>query len=82
MTKFAYDHIAAKRKRPWKNEEEVRLAWVAGLESAMGIHFDAERAKKDSSYNKVSLPFKTPGFFKGATGSTQYTKAIHKIFCP
>lgn len=45
--KAAYDHIGTKRNRPWKNEEEVRLAWVAGLEAAMGIHFDAERDTKD-----------------------------------
>jgi len=44
--KTAYKHIATKRNRPWKNEEEVRIAWVAGLEKALDIHFDSERAKK------------------------------------
>lgn len=82
MTKIAFDHIAAKRKRPWQNEEEVRLAWVAGLEAAMGIHFDAERAKKDSSYNNVIIEFKAPGFFKGSKTSAKFKEATDKRLLP
>lgn len=82
MTKIAFDHIAAKRKRPWLNEEEVRLAWVAGLEAAMGIHFDAERAKKDSSYNNVIIEFKAPGYFKGSKSSAKFKEATDKRLLP
>jgi len=81
-TKTAFDHIAAKRNRPWKNEEEVRLAWVAGLEAAMGIHFDAERAKKDSSYNNVIIEFKAPGLFKGTKTSAKFKEATDKRLLP
>lgn len=82
VTKTVFDHIAAKRNRPWKNEEEVRLAWVAGLETTMGIHFDAERAKKDSSYNNVIIEFKAPGFFKGSKSSTKFKEATGKRLLP
>ncbi len=81
-TKIAFDHIAAKRNRPWQNEEEVRLAWVAGLEAAMGIHFDAERAKKDSSYNNVIIEFKAPGLFKGSKASAKFKEATDKRLLP
>ncbi len=56
----AYEFISAKRCRPWQGEEEVWLAWVSALEAALGIHFDAERAKKDSSYFNVIIEFKAP----------------------
>ncbi|OGT21854.1 MAG: hypothetical protein A2342_02250 [Gallionellales bacterium RIFOXYB12_FULL_54_9] len=81
-TKIAFEHIAARRNRPWQNEEEVRLAWVAGLEAAMGIHFDAERAKKDSSYNNVIIEFKAPGFFKGSKTSAKFKEATDKRLLP
>jgi hypothetical protein len=73
--KRAFDLIEAKRRRPWKGEEEVRLAWVAALEAVLGIHFDAERAKKDSSYNNVIIEFKGPGFFKGSKTSSKFKEA-------
>nr|WP_315467653.1 N-6 DNA methylase [uncultured Undibacterium sp.] len=82
ITKIAFKHIAAKRKRPWQNEEEVRLAWVAGLEAAIGIHFDAERAKKDSSYNNVIIEFKAPGLFKGSQTSAKFKEATQKRLLP
>jgi hypothetical protein len=81
-TKVAFDHITIKRNRPWKNEEEVRLAWVAGLEAAIGIHFDAERARKDSSYNNVIIEFKAPGFFKGSKASPKFKEATNKRLLP
>ena len=41
----AYEKIQAKRIRPWKGEEEVRLAWVSALESvickSLRLQFDA-----------------------------------------
>ena len=71
----AHEMIAAKRRRPWQGEEEVRIAWVAALEAELGIHFDAERARKDSSYNTVIIEFKAPGLFKGSkqTGTLAFT---------
>ncbi|NMG42646.1 N-6 DNA methylase [Aromatoleum toluvorans] len=74
----AYLHIAAKRSRPWQGEEEVRIAWVSALETALGVHFDAERADKDSSYNNVIIEFKAPGLFKGKKTSAAFRKATEK----
>jgi len=81
-SRTAYDHIAAKRNRPWKGEEEVRLAWVSALEAALNIHFDAERAKKDSSYNNVIIEFKAPGFFKGSKSSAKFKEATDQRLLP
>lgn len=77
-----FDRIAAKRNRPWANEEEVRLAWVAALEAGLGIHFDAERAKKDSSYNNVVIEFKAPGLFKGSKSSAKFKEATERRLLP
>jgi hypothetical protein len=66
QTKSAFDHISARRERPWKGEEEVRAAWVSGLEAELGIIIDMERARKDSSYNNVIIEFKSPGLFNGS----------------
>lgn len=82
FTKSAFNHIAAKRKRPWGNEEEVRQAWVAGLEGTLGIHFDSERLYKDSSYNNVIIEFKAPGFFKGSKASASFKEATDKRLLP
>lgn len=79
---IAFQHISARRDRPWANEEEVRLAWVAGLESALGIHFDAERARKDSSYNNVIIEFKAPGLFRGSTSSPKFKEATENRLLP
>lgn len=65
LEKKVYDAISIKRDRPWANEEEVRVAWISAIENALGIHFDAERAKQDASYNNVIIEFKAPSFFKG-----------------
>jgi len=79
----AFKHISTKRNRPWKNEEEVRLAWVAGLEAAMeGTHFDAEVAKKDSSFNNVIIEFKAPGLFKGSKSSPKFKEATDSRLLP
>lgn len=74
--------IQAKRHRPWQGEEEVRLAWVSALESATGLHFDAERARKDSSYNHVIIEFKAPGFFKGSKSSAKFKEATELRLLP
>jgi hypothetical protein len=66
QTKSAFDHISGRRLRPWKGEEEVRAAWVSGLEAELGIIIDMERARKDSSYNNVIIEFKSPGLFNGS----------------
>ena len=79
---MAYAHISARRKRPWKGEEEVRVAWVSALEAALNVHFDAERAKKDSSYNNVIIEFKAPGFFKGCKSSAKFKEAIEQRLLP
>jgi SAM-dependent methyltransferase len=82
MTKTAFDHIKARRDRKWQNEEEVRIAWVAGLEKETNIHFDAERAKKDSSYNNVIIEFKAPGLFKGSKTSAKFKEATKLRLLP
>ena len=37
------------------NEEEVRLVWVRALEATLGITFDAERGRRELSYNNVLM---------------------------
>lgn len=81
-SRAAYEFIAAKRNRPWQGEEEVRLAWVSALEAALGIHFDAERAKKDSSYFNVIVEFKAPGLFKGKKASAKFKEATDGRLLP
>lgn len=71
-----YEAIEEKRRRPWVNEEEVRLAWIGALERGLNIHFDAERAKRDSSYNNVVIEFKAPGLFAGTTTSAKFREAM------
>lgn len=78
----AFTAIQAKRQRPWRGEEEVRIAWVAALETATGLHFDAERAKKDSSYNHVIIEFKAPGLFKGSKASVKFKEATEQRLLP
>ncbi len=79
---FVHNQIEAKRRRPWKGEEEVRIAWVSALEQALSIHFDAERAKKDSSYNNVIIEFKAPGLFNGMKGSAKFIEATEHRLLP
>lgn len=74
-TKKGYDLINRRRKQ-WSNEEEVRHAWMKGLEEAIQIDLDAERAKRDSSYNNVIIEFKAPDFFKGNPKSAKFIEAI------
>lgn len=78
----AYAQIESKRKRPWQGEEEVRIAWISALESALGVTFDAERAKKDSSYRNVIIEFKSPGAFNGSKESPKFREAIYDRLLP
>lgn len=78
----AFDKIQSKRIRPWKGEEEVRLAWIAALEEVTGIHFDAERAKKDSSYNNVIIEFKAPSLFRASKASAKFKEATEERLLP
>ena len=64
------------------NEEEVRLAWVRSLESVLGITFEAERGKRDLSYNNVVIEFKGPGKFNGKTTSPAFREALHERLLP
>lgn len=72
--KKGYELISRRRKQ-WSNEEEVRHAWMKGLEEALQIDLDAERAKRDASYNNVVIEFKAPGFFKGSDKSPKFIEA-------
>lgn len=82
IIKTAFAEISNKRNRPWDNEEEVRIAWVSALERALGIHFDAERARKDSSYNNIIIEFKAPGLFKGSKASPKFDEATERRLLP
>ncbi|WP_261991234.1 Eco57I restriction-modification methylase domain-containing protein [Pseudomonas sp. SC3(2021)] len=75
MLQQVFNAIQAKRNRPWSNEEEVRLAWIGAIENALGVHFDAERAKRDGSYNNVIIEFKAPGLFNGSKNSAKFKEA-------
>ena len=68
--------------RSASNEEEVRLAWVRALESSLGITFDAERGKRDLSYNNVVIEFKAPGKFNGKTTSPAFQEALYERLLP
>jgi len=73
--KKSYDLINRRRKQ-WVNEEEVRHAWMKGIEDVLGIDLDAERARRDSSYNNVVIEFKGPGLFKGNANNPKFIEAI------
>src|ERR1700691_5775812 len=64
------------------NEEEVRLVWVRALEEATGITFDAERGKRDLSYNNVVIEFKDLGKFNGKTSSPAFREAMEERLLP
>lgn len=64
------------------NEEEVRLAWVSALESALGVEFQAERSKRDLSYNNVAIEFKGPGKFNGKKSSPAFKEAMEQRLLP
>lgn len=82
LAKDIFARIQARRERPWSGEEEVRIGWVAEFESALGVHFDAERAKKDSSYNNIILEFKAPGLFNGKKDGRHFKNAMNERLLP
>ncbi len=69
--------LIKRRRGQWTNEEEVRHAWMKGLEEALEMDLDAERARRDSSYNNVVIEFKAPGLFRGSTQSASFIEATH-----
>ena len=77
----AYGKLQAQISKA-KNEEEIRLAWVRALEQASGITFDAERGRRDLSYNNVVIEFKGPGKFNGKTGSPAFREATQERLLP
>jgi len=81
IAQTAYEHIDRRRRR-WHGEEEVRGAWVAALEAALDIIFDAERAKLDLSFNNVIIEFKAPGLFKGSDKSASFLEAMNDRLLP
>lgn len=78
----AFKAIERKRRKPWSGEEEVRLAWIGALELATGFDFDAERQRRDSSYNNVVIEFKGPGLFNGSVKSAKFKEATDKRLLP
>lgn len=80
--KAAYAAIDRKRRKPWKGEEEVRVAWAHALEAATGFDFDAERSKRDLNYNNVIIEFKAPGLFKGSKASAKFKEAVDQRLSP
>ena len=78
----AFRMIEERRMRPWQGEEEIRLAWVSALEAATGLHFNAERAREDSSYNNVIIEFKGPSLFRGSKASAKFIEATEERLLP
>lgn len=68
--------LIERRVGRWTNEEEVRHAWMKGLEEALQIDLDAERARRDASYNNVVIEFKAPGLFNGNARSPKFAEAL------
>ncbi|WP_375263415.1 N-6 DNA methylase [Palleronia sp.] len=58
------------------------MGWISALENATGIVFDAERARRDSSYNNVVIEFKGPGLFNGSKASAKFIEATERRLLP
>lgn len=82
LSNNAFAAISASRIRPWKGEEEVRIAWVSALQASLGMIFDAERAKNDLRYNNVIIEFKAPGLFNGSMKSPKFKEAMELRLLP
>ncbi|MBU1272741.1 MAG: N-6 DNA methylase [Alphaproteobacteria bacterium] len=74
-TTLGFGKLKARAAR-WVNEEEVRIGWTSTLEGVLNVHFDAERSRKDSSYNNVIIEYKAPGLFGGSTNSPAFCEAM------
>lgn len=71
-----------KKRNLWANEEELRQGWILALSNSLNIDFQAERGKKDSSYNNVVIEFKSRGLFRGKVTSPSFKEAIHERLKP
>ncbi|MBT9166105.1 MAG: hypothetical protein DDT25_00778 [Chloroflexi bacterium] len=78
----AFKAIDRKRRKLWQGEEEVRVAWISALEQANGLDFEAERQRRDSSYNNVVIEFKGPRLFKGSDKNAKFIEATDKRLLP
>ena len=79
--KSLFDTLNQKRGS-WANEEELRQGWILALSNSLEIDFQAERGRKDSSYNHVVIEFKSPGFFQGKDTSPSFREAIYDRLKP
>lgn len=78
----AFEQINAIRQKPWKNEEEVRVAWVSAINTATGLNLHTERGYKDASLNHVIVEFKAPGLFNGKKNSPKFIEATEHRLLP
>jgi hypothetical protein len=78
----AFEEINATRQKPWKNEDEVRLAWVFAINTATGLNLHTERGYKDASLNHVIVEFKAPGLFNGNKNSPKFIEATEQRLLP
>ena len=76
---ITFEQIQEKRLKPWKGEEEVRVAWIKAIELATGLHLNAERGRQDASLNHVIVEFKSPGFFQGQKTSPKFKEATVQL---
>ncbi|MDC4706730.1 N-6 DNA methylase [Acinetobacter baumannii] len=82
MSLNAFIQLASRRKKPWHGEEEVRYAWIKAIEDATGLALNAERERKDASYNHLIIEFKAPGKFNGRKDSPAFKNAINDRLLP
>ena len=82
MTKDVFEQLQSKRRKPWKGEEEVRYAWIKAIEDATGLSLEAERKRKDASYNHLIIEFKSPGAFKGKKTNPTFINATEMRLLP
>lgn len=81
MFKSLFKTLEQKRNL-WANEEELRQGWILALSNSLNIDFQAERGKKDSSYNNVVIEFKSRGLFQGKVTSPSFKEAIYERLKP
>ncbi|WP_410210096.1 Eco57I restriction-modification methylase domain-containing protein [Aquirhabdus sp.] len=77
-----FKQLQSKRRKPWEGEEEVRYAWIKAIEDVSGLSLDAERKRKDASYNHLIIEFKSPGAFNGKKTSPAFINATEQRLLP
>lgn len=82
MSIDAFAQLESRKRKPWSGEEEVRYAWIKAIEEVTGLQLNAERDRKDASYNHIIIEFKAPGLFKGKTNSPAFKNAMHQRLLP